>query len=137
MVCPACKEDMLILEFRDVEIDFCARCHGVWLDEGELSQLARTGGDFWHMPPGGRKTKRRCPRCNRRMALATFPGTGIEVDVCGRGHGIWFDGGELEGVLREGGASEAADLLKDFLGQILTGKQAEDSASVAREGGAR
>jgi len=124
MICPVCSEEMLILEFEGVELDFCARCGGVWLDEGELEQLAHDSGDFWRMPPGGRRSRRRCPRCNRRMRLAIYPGTGIEVDVCARGHGIWFDGGELQEVLRRGGAEGVARLLQDFLGGIAAQRPA-------------
>ena len=119
MICPACGEEMLILEFRGVEIDFCARCRGVWLDEGELAQLARNGSGSWDIPQGTARGRRRCPRCNRRMRLAVYPRTEVEVDVCPEGHGIWFDGGELEQVLRSGGALGAAELLREFLGGIV------------------
>ena len=40
MRCPACDMSMLTPQFREgVEIDWCARCRGVWLDRGELDKL--------------------------------------------------------------------------------------------------
>ncbi len=39
MDCPVCKEPMIVLEYADVEVDFCVACEGVWLDAGELELL--------------------------------------------------------------------------------------------------
>ena len=38
--CPLCNVDMKILMVKDVEIDKCPDCEGVWLDKGELEELA-------------------------------------------------------------------------------------------------
>ena len=40
MKCPACPEIALVLSDRHgVEIDYCPKCRGVWLDRGELDKL--------------------------------------------------------------------------------------------------
>lgn len=39
MLCPSCKTELTITERQGVEIDFCARCRGVWLDRGELDKI--------------------------------------------------------------------------------------------------
>lgn len=40
MKCPACHMASLTPQYREgVEIDWCARCRGVWLDRGELDKL--------------------------------------------------------------------------------------------------
>ena len=40
MNCPVCKnEPMVVLELRGVEIDYCLKCKGIWLDKGELELL--------------------------------------------------------------------------------------------------
>ncbi|NIV72594.1 MAG: hypothetical protein GWN16_11560, partial [Calditrichae bacterium] len=36
MLCPVCKKPMMILEYNEVELDYCPICGGVWLDQGEL-----------------------------------------------------------------------------------------------------
>ena len=40
MQCPVCVETQLVLADRQgIEIDYCPRCRGVWLDRGELDKL--------------------------------------------------------------------------------------------------
>ena len=38
--CPLCHKDMEIVNVGKVEIDKCTECNGIWLDKGELEQLA-------------------------------------------------------------------------------------------------
>jgi len=47
MRCPKCGMELQEVTFRGVRIDQCAACQGVWLDAGELEQLAKaeTSGD--------------------------------------------------------------------------------------------
>jgi len=40
MQCPVCPETTLLMSDRQgVEIDYCPKCRGVWLDRGELDKL--------------------------------------------------------------------------------------------------
>lgn len=40
MKCPICPETSLVMADRQgVEIDYCPKCRGVWLDRGELDKL--------------------------------------------------------------------------------------------------
>lgn len=40
MQCPTCPDSVLLMtERQGVEIDYCAKCRGVWLDRGELDKL--------------------------------------------------------------------------------------------------
>jgi len=40
MKCPVCDNvDLLMSERQGVEIDYCPRCRGVWLDRGELDKI--------------------------------------------------------------------------------------------------
>jgi Zn-finger nucleic acid-binding protein len=40
MKCPACTEpDLVMTERQGVEIDYCPKCRGVWLDRGELDKI--------------------------------------------------------------------------------------------------
>ena len=39
MQCPNCQEILVMAERRGVEIDYCPKCRGVWLDRGELDRL--------------------------------------------------------------------------------------------------
>ena len=39
MKCPNCHGTLAMSERPGVEIDFCPKCRGVWLDRGELDKL--------------------------------------------------------------------------------------------------
>ena len=39
MNCPVCKEALMMTERQGVEIDYCPKCRGVWLDRGELDKI--------------------------------------------------------------------------------------------------
>lgn len=40
--CPVCQPDRLVTHRHDgTEVDSCPRCHGVWLDQGEMEQIIR------------------------------------------------------------------------------------------------
>jgi len=40
MRCPKCGMELKEISFRNVNVDKCFSCGGVWLDDGELEQLA-------------------------------------------------------------------------------------------------
>jgi Zn-finger nucleic acid-binding protein len=39
MKCPVCSIDLSMTDRQGVEIDYCPKCRGVWLDRGELDKL--------------------------------------------------------------------------------------------------
>jgi Zn-finger nucleic acid-binding protein len=39
VLCPKCTEVMMIVDRQNVHIDYCPKCHGVFLDRGELEKL--------------------------------------------------------------------------------------------------
>lgn len=46
MNCPVCSTGLQMTERQGVEIDYCPKCRGVWLDRGELDKiLERVAGD--------------------------------------------------------------------------------------------
>jgi len=125
MLCPVCRTDMLVLEFEQVEIDYCAACGGVWLDSGELELIGERIGALGRgllsalesARPGGRPAggSRRCPVGRERLREVTAPTSPpITLDRCPRGHGIWFDRGELRAVVRAAGADEDNVLARFF-----------------------
>jgi uncharacterized protein len=47
LLCPVCRVDLVMSERQGVEIDYCPRCRGVWLDRGELDKiLERSAAEF-------------------------------------------------------------------------------------------
>lgn len=137
VVCPKCDVALLLLDFHGVEVDYCPRCHGLWLDSGEVEHMVSiTGGSASHVfqdfiEDGGRseggKQPYLCPRCDRGMreiVRTAADGTELILERCARGDGIWFDKGELHTLLNtlppEAGADGAIALLKDVLGCYLS-----------------
>ncbi|MDK9700078.1 MAG: zf-TFIIB domain-containing protein [bacterium] len=39
MKCPVCDVDLSMAERSGIEIDFCPKCRGIWLDRGELDKI--------------------------------------------------------------------------------------------------
>jgi Zn-finger nucleic acid-binding protein len=120
-VCPKCDVGLFILNFKAIEVDYCERCRGIWLDAGELEQLA--GGsltDFQHqagvVPPG---KKHLCPRCDAPLEEIHIRNK-LTLDRCPRGHGLWFDADELQQLLAmsrpAGSASQAINQLNELFG---------------------
>ena len=97
MKCPQCQGILVTLEFNRIEIDYCTRCEGIWLDFGELRLLLAQGekGDSLlrtMTPARSKEKKRRCPICSKGMGeiligdggsilLASEPGEGTTVSV--------------------------------------------------------
>lgn len=41
MKCPKCGMDLIEIDYKKIKIDKCSSCAGVWLDAGEMEQVAR------------------------------------------------------------------------------------------------
>lgn len=51
MKCPVCKEiDLVMTERSGIEIDYCPKCRGVWLDRGELDKIIERSSDNTSQP---------------------------------------------------------------------------------------
>ena len=135
MQCPVCHIDQVIVEFHGVELDVCIDGCGTWFDADELRLLFEAAGapQLLHdleerleeLPAGTTGPVRRCPRCHGRMPHVRTPGASghVILDRCRRGHGLWFDRGELEEILAlELPAGDADNLalakVRAFLGQF-------------------
>jgi Zn-finger nucleic acid-binding protein len=127
MDCPVCKDSaMIVLELDEVEVDYCTECEGIWLDAGELELLLGgaagaeallTSFEEANTP----ERKRKCPICLKKMekVLVGEPGSKQElIDRCGHNHGLWFDRGELQNVLKMGHFDDAGRV-KTLLGDLF------------------
>jgi Zn-finger nucleic acid-binding protein len=140
MLCPECRNALIIVECDRVEVDACWKGHGLWFDADELRQLFEVAGvpDSLHdleqrlgeLPEGGTGRKRKCPRCHAKMRHVKAPGGSGDVilDRCPHGHGLWFDDGELAEVLSADLAEGTAafDTLRQYLGGFVKPKRKRD-----------
>ncbi len=113
MNCPSCKHPMLILEFEQIETDYCPNCEGIWLDANELELLLEDSKDKEELLNSFSKVKKsrekkiRCPICNSKMGKTRVSkDKDIVLDECKKGHGLWFDKGEILEVIREGSVNK-------------------------------
>lgn len=129
MICPVCKESMVILELSEVEIDYCTGCNGIWLDSGELELLLEDSNEkekllsTLNVDPAHPEKPNICPICYKKMEKV-YVGNNKEVliDRCVKGHGLWFDKGELNAVLEMGIGEEnkILNLLKEMFENKLS-----------------
>jgi uncharacterized protein len=45
MKCPICSVDLVMSDRQGVEIDYCPKCRGVWLDRGELDKIVERSAE--------------------------------------------------------------------------------------------
>jgi hypothetical protein len=126
MLCPVCKGvEMFVLEYELLEVDYCPKCHGVWLDSGELALIGQRAGALQGQllaaleeQKGERRTEgapRRCPVCRKRLRMvSTQTAHPVVIDRCPRGDGLWFDNGELAPVVKAAGGDESNALARFF-----------------------
>ncbi len=105
--CPRCKHTLLEeIELREVPLDRCPSCAGIWFDNAEVSQLTRLKNKlyaFESIVPAStsREEKLPCPKCNgvtlRRLVL---PSAGRDKILfrCASCLGTWIDRGELREI---------------------------------------
>lgn len=45
--CPKCDGVLFETDYENIKIDVCNKCHGVWLDAGELTQITQKDSGGW------------------------------------------------------------------------------------------
>ncbi len=129
MECVGCGGVMRGESRQGVEFDRCPACQAIWFDRGELEALLQGAGVLFNeralkegiaLPTRCRwcETEHeggaaRCDRCERPLG-ASCPRDGrpmlaagfgdLELDLCPKCGGIWFDGREFGVLLRDVGA---------------------------------
>jgi Zn-finger nucleic acid-binding protein len=46
MNCPVCNVQLSLSEKQGIEIDYCPKCRGIWLDRGELEKIVERTNSF-------------------------------------------------------------------------------------------
>ena len=133
---------MIVVEYHNVELDYCQQCHGSWFDQGELNLLLQSMelensiellDRIVHQPQAQtNERKRKCPVCRHRMQkhhIGHSPK--VLVDICSDEHGIWFDSGDVHRLLTNLGKKPPSEYDSEqevvaFLGEVF---EAEDDES--------
>jgi Zn-finger nucleic acid-binding protein len=135
MICPVCSKDMIVVEYSNIELDYCLSCHGVWFDSDELELLLTCmnldtpdlmlGNILDSTEAETAEKKRKCPICRRKMKKTTIGDhPKILIDACTQKDGLWFDGGEVSQLVKElakkkPAGKEAQDKVISFLGEVF------------------
>jgi Zn-finger nucleic acid-binding protein len=118
---------MIVAEYREIELDICPECRGVWFDSEELELMLglyqmegpdTLFGDIRNKPQAetGEK-KRRCPICGQMMVKKNIGDEEeLLIDTCGSEHGMWFDAGEVARLYGQitGSDNKAVNFLEEF-----------------------
>ena len=131
MDCLVCKNAMITLEVRDVEVDYCNDCGGIWLDAGELELLlddpqhAEKLINSFNIDAKCAEKPRKCPICRKKMQKIIVGSSAptLLIDRCPKGDGLWFDEGELQDIVDRAQLdpdNKVQQLLADMFGSKKT-----------------
>lgn len=128
MLCPTCRQAMVILELQDIEIDHCITCGGIWLDSGELENLLKglnnkdTLLSSLKNKSSSSEPLKKCPNCYKKMQLVSFRSLSEEmvVDKRVQNCGLWFDRHELFKLIEMGGSdNDNQNSIQNLLSNIF------------------
>ncbi len=134
MICPKCKTDTLApFDQEGVEVDFCSKCFGVWLDKGELGDYHELSTDvpkYNEVKDSLRETECNCPTCQteKLYEMKYTQEHNIMIDICKKCEGIWLDAGELGDLEKIATQLESLD---QRLGNLSKGMKKKGFSSVA------
>lgn len=108
--CHTCKVSLSPESMGPRLLERCQECRGTWISQAQLKEILEQAAesleegvaavesdghaDIGHTFAPSRLA-RGCPQCKLDMENFKFEETGIWVDSCPDGHGIWLDEGEL------------------------------------------
>lgn len=134
MKCPIDGTPLESHMFHSVMVDECSQCGGVWFDPGELDDAKDVTDpdanwlefDLWSDPASfeAQWSERLCPVCGHHLAAILYGETGVTIDYCLNGHGIWLDQGEFEAIIAA---------LEDELASMPSSEYLQASLEEARE----
>ncbi|HPQ70230.1 MAG TPA: zf-TFIIB domain-containing protein [bacterium] len=122
--CPQCKAAMIRDEYEGVEIERCEKCGGLWITQPNLTMIIRRRIERFtpEVIAQARKMVRErkvpdtesarlllCPDCGKKLPAFLYNySSGIVLNRCAQGHGLFLDPGELELVQAHTELLEAA-----------------------------
>lgn len=138
MECPVDGTTLEIHTILSTDVEECPRCRGLWFEKGELvkakdeadTDLNWLDFDLWSDQEEFSTdwSHRKCPKCYQNMAAISYGATGVVVDYCVRGHGVWLDKGEFQAIIdalkhevSSKSASEYVSSSLDEASELITG----------------
>jgi Zn-finger nucleic acid-binding protein len=92
--------ELVTISVDGVSIEQCGKCHGHWLEHGELAKLASRAENVEPAVRVTHDSNRLCPKDSSSLTEVEFPEhSGLRVDICPQCQGIWLDANELSQAL--------------------------------------
>lgn len=121
MFCPNCKNELVIVEKDNVELDWCPVCNGLWFDAEEWGLLGINDESDNPFNVEAVKTDEKskdCPICGKHMEKILI--NEVLLDRCPSRHGVWFDADELLQFVNNSKSIENNTVTTDkFLGEVF------------------
>ena len=112
MICPRCNNTLKRVTVKDLALDTCESCEGLWLDRDELQKIISISIDQLEVSAISDslvteneylpklKNPLNCPFCNALMQNFNYCyDSGVLIDKCRLCGGIWLDDGELKRII--------------------------------------
>ena len=110
MECPLDGTTLEVHPVHTIDVEECPQCKGLWFEQGELSKAKDEADpdlnwldfDLWSDGEFFRTewSNQVCPLCGKVMATISYANTGVTVEYCVEGHGIWLDNGEFQAIIK-------------------------------------
>lgn len=113
MNCPVCDIEMKNISIKNVSLDYCDMCQGIWCDKDELEKIAMSGKDFLKTSPIAKSLEKninnirsqknsslKCPCCDASLEKFNYSyESDIILEICKICNGIWVDDGEFGDII--------------------------------------
>ena len=151
MNCPNCNKPLARFTFRNVQLDDCPDCGGIWFDADELKQVRSAGPDAWtnleaQIAPRDPNTtapspnyEKKCPKCAVLMRPYRYMvNSDVHLDECEQCGGAWVDDSELAAMsgFLQSSIKDAASARSGQLTPEEIAKMREHLTKTARTGAA-
>lgn len=114
-ICPKCRTQLHEISYEGIPLDTCETCKGYWCDDSELGEIvkrreiafSKTDSPEITAKAASKKISGQsevvpefpCAICGKLMQRFNYQNSsGIIIDSCVKGHGVWLDKGEIEKV---------------------------------------
>lgn len=129
MNCPIDKTPLETHTVHDIQVEECPECKGLWFKADEMRKakdatdpdLRWLDFDLWSDSDAlsAEWSSRKCPYCGHTMMRIAYDHTGVIVDYCPDGHGIWLDKGEFQAIIEALEKEVATKNVSDYVDASL------------------
>jgi Zn-finger nucleic acid-binding protein len=109
MNCALCKIELKKYFIKNIEVDECEKCKGIWFEDDELRKAKDSTDEdlnwmdfeIWKHKDKFKIKSRNisCPKCNQLLVTINYDETNIEIDYCPTCRGTWLDKGEFKKII--------------------------------------